>query len=87
MNRLPVCQTLLLELHNGVLHVTLNRPESRNAMSLQMVAELRGLLANVREDQAIRALVIGGAGGIFAPAATSRIWPTPELKARRGFAS
>ncbi|MCH4880680.1 enoyl-CoA hydratase/isomerase family protein [Pseudomonas sp. TMW22090] len=65
MNRLPVCQTLLLELHNGVLHVTLNRPESRNAMSLQMVAELRGLLANVREDQAIRALVIGGAGGHF----------------------
>jgi hypothetical protein len=29
---LPVCQTLLLELHNGVLHITLNRPDSRNAM-------------------------------------------------------
>ncbi|MCX2900235.1 enoyl-CoA hydratase/isomerase family protein [Pseudomonas mandelii] len=65
MSRLPECQTLLLELHNGVLHVTLNRPESRNAMSLQMVAELRALLASVREDQAVRALVIGGAGGHF----------------------
>ncbi|WP_160107700.1 enoyl-CoA hydratase/isomerase family protein [Pseudomonas izuensis] len=65
MSSLPVCQTLLLELHNGVLHITLNRPENRNAMSLQMVAELRAVLAAVRDDRAVRALVIGGAGGHF----------------------
>jgi len=65
MSSLPVCQTLLLELHNGVLHITLNRPDSRNAMSLQMVAELRSVLAAVRDDRSVRALVIGGAGGHF----------------------
>ncbi|MBB3243517.1 isohexenylglutaconyl-CoA hydratase [Pseudomonas sp. Tn43] len=65
MNTLPVCQTLLLEQHNGVLHITLNRPDSRNAMSLQMVAELRAVLAAVRDDRQVRALVIGGAGGHF----------------------
>ncbi|MBD9563522.1 enoyl-CoA hydratase/isomerase family protein [Pseudomonas sp. PDM09] len=65
MNTLPVCQTLLLERHNGVLHITLNRPDSRNAMSLQMVAELRAVLAAVRDDRRVRALVIGGAGGHF----------------------
>ncbi|RON50803.1 enoyl-CoA hydratase/isomerase family protein [Pseudomonas frederiksbergensis] len=65
MNSLPVCQTLLLERHNGVLHITLNRPESRNAMSLQMVAELRAVLAAVHDDRAVRALVISGAGGHF----------------------
>ncbi|WP_447793237.1 MULTISPECIES: enoyl-CoA hydratase/isomerase family protein [Pseudomonas] len=65
MNTLPVCQTLLLERHNGVLHITLNRPDSRNAMSLQMVAELRAVLAAVRDDREVRALVIGGAGGHF----------------------
>lgn len=65
MSTLPVCQTLLLERHNGVLHITLNRPDSRNAMSLQMVAELRAVLATVRDDRQIRALVIGGAGGHF----------------------
>ena len=65
MSALPVCQTLLLESHNGVLHITLNRPESRNAMSLLMVAELRAVLLAVRDDRGIRALVIGGAGGHF----------------------
>lgn len=65
MNTLPVCQTLLLERHNGILHITLNRPDSRNAMSLQMVAELRAVLAAVHDDRQVRALVIGGAGGHF----------------------
>lgn len=65
MSVLPVCQTLLLELHNGVLHITLNRPQSRNAMSLQMVTELRSVLATVHDDRSVRALVIGGAGGHF----------------------
>ncbi|MFW9077698.1 enoyl-CoA hydratase/isomerase family protein [Pseudomonas sp. P2757] len=65
MSALPDCQTLLLEAHNGVLHVTLNRPDSRNAMSLQMVAELRAVLAAVRDDRSVRALVISGAGGHF----------------------
>ena len=65
MSTLPVCQTLSLEPHNGVLHITLNRPECRNAMSLQMVSELRAVLAAVRDDRQVRALVLGGAGGHF----------------------
>ena len=55
--------TLLLEAHNGVLHVTLNRPECRNAMSLEMVKELREVLAQL--DSQVRAVVISGAGGHF----------------------
>jgi len=65
MTTLPACQTLLLEPHNGVLHITLNRPENRNAMSLQMVAELRSIFAAVRDDRSVRALVLSGAGGHF----------------------
>ncbi|BBP75800.1 enoyl-CoA hydratase [Pseudomonas gingeri NCPPB 3146 = LMG 5327] len=65
MNALPACQTLRLEVHNGVLHITLDRPDSRNAMSLQMVTELRAVLAAVRDDRAVRALVLCGAGGHF----------------------
>jgi isohexenylglutaconyl-CoA hydratase len=56
-------KTLLLEPHNGVLHITLNRPECRNAMSLEMVNELRAVLAQL--DSQMRAVVISGAGGHF----------------------
>jgi len=65
MAELPNCQTLLLEQVEGVLHVTLNRPDSRNAMSLAMVEELRAVLRAVRHDQGVRALVLRGGGGHF----------------------
>jgi isohexenylglutaconyl-CoA hydratase len=65
MAELPNCQTLLLERAEGVLHVTLNRPDSRNAMSLAMVEELRAVLRAVRDDRAVRALVLRGADGHF----------------------
>ncbi len=65
MMPLPNCETLLLSLEDGVLHITLNRPESRNAMSLAMVGELRATLVAVRQDPGVRALVLRGAGGHF----------------------
>ncbi|SDN93231.1 isohexenylglutaconyl-CoA hydratase [Pseudomonas jinjuensis] len=65
MNELPNCETLLLERDGGVLHVTLNRPDSRNAMSLAMVGELRAVIAAARDDRSLRALVLRGAGGHF----------------------
>ena len=62
---LPNCETLLLNLDAGVLHVTLNRPDSRNAMSLVMVSELRAVLDSLRGDMSVRAIVLRGAGGHF----------------------
>jgi isohexenylglutaconyl-CoA hydratase len=65
MAELPNCETLLLNQDGGVLHVTLNRPDSRNAMSLAMVHELRAVLAAASAQREIRALVLRGAGGHF----------------------
>src|SRR5690606_40591950 len=65
MAELPNTQTLLLELVEGVLYVTLNRPDSRNAMSLAMVQELRAVLAYLHAAGDVRALVLRGAGGHF----------------------
>jgi isohexenylglutaconyl-CoA hydratase len=65
MSDLPHCETLLLERAGGVLHVTLNRPDCRNAMSLAMVEELRAVLDSVRNAPAVRALVLRGSGGHF----------------------
>lgn len=62
---LPNCETLLLNLEAGVLYVTLNRPDSRNAMSLAMVQELRAVLDSVQAEPSVRALVLRGAAGHF----------------------
>ena len=57
--------TLLVRQESGVWHVTLNRPECRNAMSLQMVADLRAVLAEVESRADARVIVLRGAGGHF----------------------
>ena len=66
---LAAFKTLALRREGGVLHVTLNRPEVRNAMSMAMVRELRVVLAQAElhgELQGeIRVIVLRGAGGHF----------------------
>lgn len=57
--------TLAVRRDGPVLHVTLNRPDARNAMSLQMVEELRALLGATAADESLRAIVLRGAGGHF----------------------
>lgn len=64
-NSLPACETLLLEKQGPTLLITLNRPDIRNAMSLQMVAELATVFTQIEHDHDIRAAVIRGAGGHF----------------------
>lgn len=62
---LPASETLQLREDGFVLHVTLNRPDSRNAMSLQMSQELRAVFSAIADRDAIRAVVLRGAGGHF----------------------
>ena len=65
-------RTLALRREGPVLHVTLNRPQTRNAMSLAMVLELREALAAAEVDGATRVLVLRGAGGHFCAGADLR---------------
>ncbi len=62
---LPKTDTLQLNQDGPVLHITLNRPDSRNAMSLTMVNELMAVFESVAGDTDIRAIVLRGAGGHF----------------------
>ena len=62
---LPDCQTLLLAKQDGVLHITLNRPDSRNAMNLNMLEELIEVLTCASGDPQLRAIVLRGADGHF----------------------
>lgn len=45
--------------------ITLNEPRRRNALSLQMREELRLAVQAARDDDAVRAVVLTGAGGFF----------------------
>lgn len=62
---LPHTDTLLLEQQEHALHITLNRPQARNAMSLQMVNELMAVFDSIANDSAIRAVVLRGTNGHF----------------------
>lgn len=56
---------LLAELDSGVAVITLNRPESRNALSDKLSPALRELLPKLAEDPAVRSVLITGAGPAF----------------------
>ncbi len=58
-------QRLELELENGVARVWLNRPDKRNALDRVMVDELYAIFQNLKEDEAVRAVVLGGRGPAF----------------------
>lgn len=58
-------KTIHIDQTNGVRTITLNRPEVRNAMSLEMVTELGAALEQAEGDETVRVLVLRGAGGHF----------------------
>ncbi|MCM3538217.1 enoyl-CoA hydratase [Priestia endophytica] len=53
---------LVNRLENGIVMITLNRPEAANALSLQMLGELQEAVLLCKYDQTIRCVVITGAG-------------------------
>jgi len=55
-------QTIRYELAGGVATITLNRPDVLNAMNNAMRTELLELFAGLRSDEAVRAVVVTGAG-------------------------
>lgn len=50
-------------LGSGVLEVTFNRPERRNAFTKAMYGDLRTLWEQTAEDRSVRVVVLRGAGG------------------------
>jgi 2-(1,2-epoxy-1,2-dihydrophenyl)acetyl-CoA isomerase len=72
--------TVSLERRGGELRITLNRPDVMNAWDKQFGVELRAAVEQAAEDDAVRAVVITGAGRGFSSGADLRAGfdPTPE---------
>lgn len=59
------CRLVESEQRESVAWLTLNSPETMNALSLDMLRALREEVRKARENKAVRCLVITGAGSVF----------------------
>jgi enoyl-CoA hydratase/carnithine racemase len=56
---------VLLETAGGIANLTLNRPEKRNALSLEVMLELIAALDAIGADRSVRVVVLRGVGPAF----------------------
>lgn len=56
---------LLIERAEGIVTLTLHRPQRRNALSLSLLQELEQALRSIAEDAAARVVVIAAEGPVF----------------------
>ncbi len=75
-------EEILYELRDGVVFVTFNRPEARNAFTFAMYERLAEICAEVNANRLVRAMVLTGAGGKAFAAGTDisqfRAFDSPE---------
>lgn len=62
---LPTLQTILTALEDGVLTMTLNRPDVLNAVNEQLTADLSEALRFAERSEEVRCLILTGAGRGF----------------------
>ena len=56
---------LEVSISNGIATLTMNRPEARNALSMEMRSELCSALHDVEIDTSVRCVVLNGEGDHF----------------------
>jgi 2-(1,2-epoxy-1,2-dihydrophenyl)acetyl-CoA isomerase len=63
--RRPMNDMVLQKLEGGLLTITMNRPERKNALNPEMVAGLVEAARRAADDPEVRAVLVKGAGGSF----------------------
>ena len=58
-------KTILFERQNHIAKITLNIPETRNALNLDMRVELLEVFRQISDDDSIKVVVMTGAGKAF----------------------
>lgn len=62
MSETPASDEIVSETRAGIVHVTFNRPDVRNALTFTMYARLAEIARNADNDRSVRAILITGAG-------------------------
>ena len=73
---LPSEPHCLVELRGHTLVVTMNRPESRNALSGEMLAIMADAWERANTDDDVRVVILTGAGGYFCAGADLKAMST-----------
>src|SRR5215471_3420397 len=55
-------ENILFEKKDGIAYITFNRPKVLNALNKQTLEELRHALVDARDDEAVRVVILTGAG-------------------------
>lgn len=58
-------ETVIVDSNNGVCHLTLNRPDKKNAFSSEQWLAFTEAMLAAQEDDGVRVVVMSGAGGNF----------------------
>lgn len=56
---------LLTDVRDGVATITLNRPQARNALSIELMTEVEAALARLAADGSVKALILAANGPAF----------------------
>jgi len=62
-------ESFLFEKDGPITTITFNRPERRNCMNREVMAEFERLIRDVRDDRATRVLIVTGTGAAFSAGA------------------
>lgn len=62
---MPAYHNILIDQQDGIVTLTLNRPESLNAMTVDMGDEVTHFVQELKKDQSARVLILTGAGRAF----------------------
>ena len=62
---LLMADRLIEENEEGVIRLILNRPEKRNALSLELLEDLESAIARIESDRSARAIILGSRGPVF----------------------
>ena len=65
MSTLATDAAVLVHEHEPAVHITLNRPDKRNALSLELMQALTDALRRVSADPGVRVIVLEAAGPAF----------------------
>ncbi len=67
-----VLRDIKLDIRDGIATILMNRPEAMNALNEKVLGELKQIIAQLRDNAAVRAVILTGEGAAFVAGADIR---------------